>query len=232
VITYVAAAVTTELARVAAEIIGGALRRVVEDRRRAVFAIPGGRSAAAIFSELRQLDIPWKDVHIFMADERLVPLASPESNYAVAEASLVAPLRQDGRLPPENVHPFAVDPSKPDVGLEAYARTLDTYGGVCDVVLLSAGEDGHVASLFPGHSVMDDAPAYVLVSDAPKPPPGRMSMSRNLLRGARVCVVIFSGESKREAYRAFRAPEADYRRCPVVLVKEIPEVYVVTDLDP
>ena len=43
------------------------------------------------------------------------------------------------------------------------------------VVLLSLGEDGHVASLFPEGSVVDDGPGHILVEDAPKPPPRRLS---------------------------------------------------------
>jgi 6-phosphogluconolactonase len=230
VLEYVWAAEATELARVAARLLAGSIRRLLQDRHRVAFAVPGGRSAASILRELTEQDVQWERVHIFMADERLVSTESPDSNYPVVARSLIEPLQNQGVLPAENVHPFRVDGTKADGGVGAYSQELARVGGACDVVLLSAGEDGHVASLFPRHSVMNNGPMHILVEGAPKPPPGRMSMSRRLLLRAHACVLVFAGESKREALALFRSMEGDYQQCPATLVKSIPEAYVVTDL--
>jgi 6-phosphogluconolactonase len=212
----------------AAAMLAGSIRRLLEKRRQVTLAVPGGRSAGSILRELSAHDLPWDRVHIFMADERLVPIDSPESNYPVVVASLVEPLQRRGDLPGENAHPFVMNPRAADCGVSAYTQELDRVGGRCDVVLLSAGEDGHVASLFPGGSVLDDGPGYILVEESPKPPPRRVSMSRALLLAARSCVLVFAGESKRAALDTFRDPETEYGECPAVLVKGIPEAYVVT----
>jgi 6-phosphogluconolactonase len=219
-----------ELAEAAAAALARSVDRVLEQRDRCVLGVPGGRSAGAVFTALRDRPVPWERVHVFMADERLVPIESPDSNFSVVGAALIDPLRAAGRLPAGNVHPFVTDPAQPDGGVAAYSRLLARHGGRYDVVLLSAGEDGHVASLFPRHRLLEAKSPHVLVEDAPKPPPRRMSMSLALLRTAAAGVLVFAGEGKRMAYRAFSDPAAEVAACPAVAVKGLSEAYVLTDL--
>ena len=97
--------------------------------------------------------------------------------------------------------------------------------------MLSAGEDGHTASLFPGHPSVDDpGEGYILVAGAPKPPPDRLSASRRLLAAARLGVLVFYGEEKRAALRRFEDPAVALRDCPSKVVREMAESVVVTDL--
>jgi 6-phosphogluconolactonase len=63
-------------------------------------------------------------------------------------------------------------------------------------VLLGIGADGHLASLFPGHPGLDDPGPIVAVSDAPKPPPERLSLSLPVLERVSVAVLVVTGEDK------------------------------------
>jgi 6-phosphogluconolactonase len=215
----------------AARLLAAALGQILQRRPTAVLAVPGGRSAGAILRELAAAAaLPWERVHVVLADERIVPLGSAERNFAVVEESLVRPLTARGALPAGNVHPFVLDTAAADLGAGAYGEILRPHGGRVHVVLLSAGEDGHVASLFPGGSVLRDDPGYFIVEDSPKPPPRRLTASRTLLRAAEAAVLVFAGEPKRAAYEAFAAPGAYWADCPAALVKGIPGAWVVTDL--
>jgi 6-phosphogluconolactonase len=74
---------------------------------------------------------------------------------------------------------------------------------VFDLILLGIGEDGHTASLFPGAPTLDaHGVACVPVHDAPKPPPDRVSLSLEVLRAARSCVLLASGPGKAQALAA------------------------------
>jgi len=150
---------------------------------------------------------------------------------AKAHADLLDGLVREGRFPEANAHACTPDPADPRPGIDAYGRALDALGGRFDVAILSAGEDGHCASLFPCHaSVADPGERFLLVENSPKPPPRRVSASRRLLERSGLGVVVFYGEGKRDALALFRDPKVDVSGCPSKVVASIPTSYLVTDL--
>ena len=225
-------------------------RRLQSGSGPVVFAACGGRSVDGILAALPgQAGVPWERVHIFLVDERVVPAGDAASNLRQLHAALVAPLASAGRLPATNVHAFAF-PERPSIAAEAAAvaccnRALQALGGRFDAVLLSAGEDGHVAALFPGHRSIDDpSDGYIRFDDSPKPPASRVSASRALLLRSRSAALVFAGESKRAALAGFIAcgmpdpdagtgqqPETDRQPVPACLVRALPEWAAFTDLD-
>jgi 6-phosphogluconolactonase len=103
----------------------------------------------------------------------------------------------------------------PDEGAARYAEELlgglpreaQAHNGaappVLDVVVLGIGEDGHVASLFPGAPTLADRSSACLgVHDSPKPPPERITLSLPVLIAARRCVLLATGADKSEALGA------------------------------
>jgi len=70
-----------------------------------------------------------------------------------------------------------------------------------DVLLLGVGEDGHVASLFPGSPLLAATDPVVAVRDAPKPPPTRLSLSLPALNEAREIWLVVAGPEKAAAVR-------------------------------
>jgi len=74
-------------------------------------------------------------------------------------------------------------------------------------VLLGAGEDGHTASLFPGHPEVQATGFAVGVRNAPKPPPDRVSLTLPALQGARRVIVLATGAGKADAVARARRGE-------------------------
>ena len=118
--------------------------------------------------------IAWAAWHVFWADERWVPRSSPDSNFGAAWQQLLRRVS----IPAERIHGMD-DSESPDDTAKTYESVMRKVFQIeteafprFDLVLLGLGEDGHTASLFPGHPVLNERRRWVVpVLDAPKPPP-------------------------------------------------------------
>ncbi len=216
----------------AARAITDVLQQVLARRERALVALVGGRSVGGIYRRLASGDgaaIAWDRVDVMLADERLVAPDDPASNLAVIGPDLLDPLRAAGLALPV-LHPLPWQPTDPAGTVAAYDRTLAALGGRFDLVVLSAGEDGHMASLFPSHpSVRDEAPGFVLVENSPKPPPLRASASRRLLLAAGFGLLVFRGRDKAAAVGLYGDGSGDPLTCPARLLTRLAASLVLAD---
>lgn len=184
----------------------------------------GGRSVGAILEGLAHMVVPWERLHLFMLDERAVPVDHPDSNFGLVSASL------GDRGATANLHPFIHRPDQPCGGTRAYQQLFEQHGGRFDIVLLSSGEDGHVASLFPDHeTVKNEQNAFFFTEDAPKPPPQRMTASARMLRDATEALLLFFGPEKQQPFKRFMDESLGYGACPAKLVQQIPFHFILTD---
>lgn len=174
----------------------------IAGRGRFAIALPGGSAAVRFFPHLAGSAIDWRRSDIFWSDERAVPCTDPESNFALAERLLLRP----AAVPGANVHRLPAD--LPDLAQAAAAaeRELREHLGEpphLDLLWLGVGEDGHVASLFPGAPLLDERRRFVAaVHDSPKPPAGRLTLTLPAIAAARAVVVTALGEGKAPAVGA------------------------------
>ena len=220
-----------KLDRLAADAVVEAIQRQLARATHAVLGVVGGRSVGGIYSHLQSTDLPWEKIHVFLADERLVPITSDESNFKLVKSDLLSRPLQEGIMPEDNAHPYPFDPNHPDGGIPSYNEQLDRLGGRFDIAILSAGEDGHTASLFPQHpSIENSANGFIVVEESPKPPPRRISASRALLENTPLGLMVFYGEGKREALQKFENQSLGTEDCPSKLVRAMEQSIVLTDL--
>jgi 6-phosphogluconolactonase len=173
----------------------------VEQRGAWSLAIPGGSVVEMLLPALAQAPLPWEHAHVFWCDERIVPPGNPQSNWEA--------LRRLGetfaRLSTATLHRREA--------AETYTSEVQQVAGrppALDVVLLGTGEDGHVASLFPGRPSLEETSAIVVVEDAsPKPPPRRLTLTVPVLANASLTVVAAFGAGKRDAVRAALSESSD-----------------------
>jgi 6-phosphogluconolactonase len=174
----VAAAAAAEIA----EALGEGARTLV---------LAGGTTPQRCYQLLSQTDVVWGRVSILFGDERCVPPDHPDSNYRMARESLL------DRVSPATVHRMPAELG-PDVGAELYAQVVAAAGQL-DLVTLGVGEDGHTASLFPGHPALKAPGLAVGIHDSPKPPPQRVTLTLSALQSARRVIILATGAGKAAA---------------------------------
>ena len=171
--------------------------RAIAERGRFTLALSGGKTPWPLYDRLaaeHRGDEIWRSVHLFWTDERFVPLDHPDSNAGAALTRL-RPLS----LPSENLHVPDTRLALPEETARRYERELRAFLPL-DSALLGMGDDGHVASLFPGSPALEETHRLVVaVHHSPKPPLARISMTLPALSGARVVHFLVTGSAKREA---------------------------------
>lgn len=171
-------------------------------------ALSGGRVTSLFFAEIaRQLGSATsliQPVHFFWADERCVPPEFPDSNYRVAREELFLPLKTRDQM----IHRVRgeLPPVEAAVQAEAELRRIipadPNAQPVLDLVFLGMGEDGHVASLFPGQDESaEQARQIYRAVTGPKLPPNRVTLSYAAIAAAREVWVVASGAGKEAALR-------------------------------
>lgn len=166
--------------------------------------LAGGNTPRKLYRALRRAEADWPHWHVWFGDERCAPPGDPERNSRMARDEWLDHVG----IPAANVHAIPSEDGAREAATR-YARELRGLDAF-DLVLLGLGEDGHTASLFPGHDwgTHTDSPAALAVFAAPKPPPERVSLSAARLSNARAVLFLVEGAGKREAVSAWKRGDA------------------------
>ena len=160
-------------------------------------------------------DVDWSNVDFWWGDERYVPAADDGRNAKQAREVMLDHLDVDER----RVHEMPASDGPHDSledAAKAYGDEVRRHGsGQFDVLMLGVGPDGHVASLFPGYPQLDvDDTIAVPVTDSPKPPPDRISLTFGALDRSGEVWFVVSGEGKADAVAKALADGTDLHDVP------------------
>ena len=207
----------------AADSIVNSIHSAWERGAAAHIVLSGGRSGSAMGATVaRHLIDERSDVlHLWFSDERFVEHENSDRNdtaiikeFAVVGCSLT-------------IHRY---PSPSEMDLFSAATTyvrelhLELHGGEFDAVVLSLGEDGHVASVFPDRPLAQEDVFAIL--DSPKPPSERLSLSLSRIARTRNCIVLALGETKAGVVMRTLAKDV---KLPIVVLSQMTEISLITD---
>lgn len=230
------------LARDTARRVLEVLETAQDERGEATLLLTGGSMGTRVVEELaRHQDaqvVDWSRVNVWWSDERYLPGADPERNGVQAADAWDESLELDW----DRVHPVAgsdeigtaaaaAEDYRDELATAAELEGSDTGLPRFDVALLSLGPDTHVASLFPGRrDVLRCDETVFAVTDSPKPPPTRVTLSLPAVNSADRVWLLVSGEAKAEALTTIRRPWITPVEAPGSAVRGVHEtLWLVTE---
>ncbi|MBE7552202.1 MAG: 6-phosphogluconolactonase [Anaerolineales bacterium] len=205
-----------ELGQAAAAHAAQLSAEAIAARGRFTVALSGGSLPQVLGPALVKQATDWSAWHVFWADERCVPLTHSDSNYFLAQQYLFDHVP----IPPGQIHApdTSLDPAQTAAAYETVLTQVLTIQPSIpqpddpllqpsnlptpalpqfDLILLGMGEDGHTASLFPGHPLLQETERWVVpIFDSPKPPPQRITLTLPVLNNARQVAFVAAGDGK------------------------------------
>lgn len=200
--------------RAAAEEVTARIEAAVRARGAALVALSGGSTPRGLHALLADeaapfhARLPWGRLHVFWGDERPVPPDHPESNYRMAQESVL------GRVPIPQAHVHRIEGEDPDTA-QAAARYADELRQVFaahdrlesgwprfDLIVLGMGGDGHTASIFPGTDAVHETSRPVVAVWVPKLHTHRITLTPPVLNRADCALFLVTGSDKAETLAA------------------------------
>jgi len=191
-------------AKLAEEIVRRISISATKERRYSI-ALSGGSTPELLYSLLADDhagQVPWEFVYLFWGDERCVPVNQADSNYGMIRRILLDKIR----IPAANV--FRIRGEDNPV-MEAARYSCEISGilpsrdgmPVFDLVLLGLGEDGHTASIFPGHLRLLTSDVICGMAEHPVTRQKRITISGGVINNAEAVVFLAAGKSKAPVVR-------------------------------
>ena len=199
------------LVAAAGERLIGAITGAIDARGVAHVVLTGGGTGVKLLRHLGEHggSIDWSRVHLFWGDDRYVPSDDDDRNEKQAREALLDHVD----IPASNVHAMAASDGEfgddIDAAALAYEQVLAANAEAgsptpeFDVHLLGMGGEGHVNSLFPHSAATRETERFVVgVTDSPKPPPKRITLTLPAVVRAREVWLVVAGAEKADAVAA------------------------------
>lgn len=219
-----------ELAVSLAEYAADLAKIISQERDSFTVVLSGG----SLVKSLRKLveqpyidSVDWSKWRVFWVDERVVPKDHPDSNYLLAYNEFLSKVP----IPAGNVYAIndalsgeaAADDYETCLQHLVKTKILDQSQSTgfpkFDLMLMGMGPDGHIASLFPGHPLVQEKEKWVsFIKDSPKPPPERISFTLPVINSSANVVLVVAGAGKASAVHIALSDVSNSDTLPVQLV--------------
>jgi 6-phosphogluconolactonase len=214
-----------DLFQAAAEEVITAATDAIAARGRFTIALSGGstpRSLYTLIAANANSSLPWEKIFFFWGDERHVPPTDTESNYRMAEETILS------KVPVPAANIFRVPTENPDASAaaEAYEQTLRKFFELAagefprfDLILLGMGPDGHTASLFPETVALQEKSRLVVANWVEKLHAYRITLTLPVLNAARRVAFLVSGADKASVLHEVLEGSAPGEKYPSKLIR-------------
>ena len=194
----------------------------VRERGRFVVALSGGSTPRELYALLAGDEfkswVDWARCSFFWGDERAVPPDSPESNFRMANDTLLSHVP----VPQQNIHRIRGE-EPPEQAAAEYEQELRAFAGGkvlrFDLVLLGLGTNGHTASLFPETTALRERERWCVAARVPELNAYRITLTAPLLNeGLQVVFLVTGADKAPVAAEVLRGPY-EPERLPAQLIR-------------
>lgn len=172
--------------------------------------LSGGSLVKFLADGLPTIKTDWSKWRFFFCDERVVPFDDDDSTYGLYKSSLI------GKIPITEDQFITIDPKMNAAdAANDYIKKMSVHFSPdsvprFDILLLGMGPDGHTCSLFPGHRLLDEDSKWVCpITDSPKPPPSRITLTFPVINNAKICAFAISGAGKSDMVKRILKDKED-----------------------
>ena len=187
-----------QVAQAAYQQILDAAEQAIAERGNFKLVLAGGSTPEKVYRLLAQAEADWSKWFIYYGDERCLPADHADRNSLMATQAFLEKVA----IPEAQIFTIPAELG-PEQAAKKYQQIVASALPF-DMVLLGMGEDGHTASLFPGHQHQEDELAHA-VYNSPKPPPERVSISAKALSNTKQLIFLITGANKQEAVKNWRS---------------------------
>ena len=205
----------------AAKLINSLIDETIKERGVCNLMLTGGKTAARIYSNSRLFEgLVASKINIFLGDDRCVESTHLDSNFSLIADTLAVPNEKDRFV----INRMVTDGNGYELMAHEYSKKLPE---VVDVLLLSLGLDGHIASIFPNAFISNEEKQLVSVVQSPFHPHKRITISPLVITKARQTVLLAVGGEKGQVLLRALESGFDPAVLPVQLLMNKQSIWIV-----
>lgn len=206
---------TDQYVETSADLLRRSIEQACREHGHCVLGLSGGSTPRAIYQALGRRDLPWRQLEVFLIDDRYVPADHPDSNTALVRHTLLAACTAEWLTAhfhaPNTALSYERCVAEYGSGLE---RLLAEFGGP-HVITLGMGDDGHIASLFPPVLALAAGPEFAVGTATDRyAVRERISVTLPVLQQSEQAFMLLKGAAKKHVWEEMLASTEGVERWP------------------
>jgi len=182
-----------QLSEAFAEYASDILNKALEKKPFASLVVPGGSTPRHYLPALAKCPLPWERVTITLSDERWVDVNDEQSNENLVKKCLLENLPASAPFISLKTHH-----NNPFTAIKEINQRLNKIPQPLNLTVLGLGEDGHIASLFPGMHFDLLSTQHCVAVAPPIAPSPRVSLSLSMIAKSNHIALIVASKAKQD----------------------------------
>ena len=190
-------------------------------------ALSGGSTPKTLYSLLAddpvlRARVPWDKLYLFFGDERHVGPTDSQSNFRMATEAMISksPLKTEQVFRVKGEYPEAAQAAlEYEQDIRAHFKLSDGQFPRFDLVLLGMGNEGHIASLFPGTKALHENRRIVVHNWVGKVLMDRITLTASAINNAANIILMVTGAEKAPALAAILEHVYEPEQLPAQLIQ-------------